>query len=116
MEALILLQHTQGVVSLKDLIEDESSFYLVVAHKGQHTLRSILKQIPQASEELEDFARETVKRVAKIVERMHKKKVMHRGLNLKSIMMNRDKKGLKVGCITNFDFALHLQNRWMVQQ
>ena len=99
-----------------DLIEDETCFYLVVALKGQHTLRSILKQIPQSSEEFEDFARETVKRVAKIVERMHNKKVMHRGLNLKSIMMNQDKKGLKVACINNFDFALHLQNRWMVKQ
>ena len=116
LEALIRLQHTSGVATLMDLVEDDSGFYLLLSIRGQSTLRSILEQIPQDTEDLEDFARDTVKRVCKIVDRMHSKSVMHRGLNLGSIMVSRSERTLKVACITKFDFALHLQNRWMVQQ
>lgn len=116
LDALIRLQHISGVATLMDLIEDDSGFYLLLSKRGQSTLRRILEQIPQDSEDLEDFARDTVKRLCKIVDRMHSKNVMHRGLNLGRIMVRQSEGTFKVACITNFDFALHLQNRWMVQQ
>ena len=113
LDAMFKLQHTEGVATLMDLIEDDSGFYLVLSNKGDRTLKSILGKSLSRNKNIEVFARQTVGKIGKIVAKMHKKKVMHRRLNPDSIMMSDSG---KVASIVNFDFALHIRNGWMVQQ
>ena len=113
---MLKLQHSDGVATLMDLIEDDAGYYLVLSNKGDCTLMSILGKRLSRSKNVEDIARITVGKIGKIVAKMHKKKVMHRRLNPDSIMMSVSGEKLRVASIVNFDFALHLRDGWMVQQ
>ena len=61
-----------------------------------------------------DFALMLAKQLGKILDRIHKKRVMHRSLSLDCVMMSQKEQGFKVTCIKDFDFAFYLHDRWMV--
>ena len=105
-----------GVVKLMDVIEDDESISLLLLSKGSKSLRKILVEQQKSDASKIEFARQTIKKLSKIVDKIYQKRVMHRSLNLDCVMMECSDEVPKVSSIQDFDTSYHLKNRWMIKQ
>lgn len=99
-----------------DVIEDDESISLLLLSKGSKSLRKILVEQQKSDASKIEFARQTIKKLSKIVDKIYQKRVMHRSLNLDCVMMECSDEVPKVSSIQDFDTSYHLKNRWMIKQ
>ena len=98
-----------------DVIEDDLGITMILQQKGTEKLSSIMSQNLISSSISIGFARDVMIKLAKILDKMHQKKVMHRSLSQDSIMMSYKDEYYKVSSIQDFDTSYHLKSRWMVR-
>lgn len=115
LESLLRLQHLACVVKLMDVIEDEESISLLLLSKGSETLRKSMTKMRSDASQIE-FALQTIKKLSEIVEKIYRKKVMHRSLNLDCVIMDCSGDAPRVYCIQDFDTSYYLKGRWMIKQ
>ena len=94
-----------------DIIEDDESISLLLLPKGSKSLRKTLAEQQRSDASKIEFARQTIRKLSEIVDKIYQKRVMHRSINLDCVMMDCRDEVPKVSSIQDFDTSNNLKNR-----